>query len=288
LLIPLGRGYMGRAEAAEEFAGIYSEEYGGGSRRRWKEFFTLAALSSGRAFVEMGGRRLCAPEFFANPDYMLARAETEKRKGRRAEALFLLRTVSSLAALALRTSPLDGRMLALRKFYDSAENVAQREFAVDGKVMELAGKKGDAGRAQFGQVAMSLHSSGFFKAKAADVPAFWGKLGSKGAALFSASYADGARLSLLDEDTQVERGSDIYKLEQAGQRLVVRRAMALESGKAKEIKQHIARMIGTAEMKSLDEAERAEDFGVWGEAVYAISRGEGGTLLAHERARRFY
>ncbi|VVB98288.1 Uncharacterised protein [uncultured archaeon] len=301
----------GLSEAAAEFADIYAQVHGAGGARQLREFFILAALLGGNAFAEAGGKRLHAPEFFANTEYMLAKAESEKAKGNMAEALFQLRTVSSLAALSLRASPLDGKMLAQKKFFDGVENAAPREFALDGKTTALLERLGadfehpekaklklakgkqysvQGGKISmdFGMLAMAMHNAGFFGGDAGAAPALWSQLRSKNAALFAASYAGGHTLSLLDEDTEITRGSDIFKVEQTGQKMVVRRAMALESGKAKEIKQHLARLIESAEMKSLDESERAGDFGIWGEAVYALARGEGGTVLALERSKRFY
>ncbi len=292
--------------AAAGFAGIYVEENSLPEGREFAGFFALSCAKGNGAYAEMGGKTMHSPEFFANINYMLARAEYEKGKGNEAEALFHLRTCADLAFLSLRASPLGGRMLELSEFFHACENMAGKVFTLDkgaiafleslgadfgnGGKIRLTGGKDYSVQAE--KVSMSLGtlawvalSSGFLHG---GKNAFWKELRSQGAILLVASYAGGPRLALLEEDTEVARGSDVLKMELSGQKLLVKRAMALESGKGKEIKAHLARIIEVADRRSLDESALISEMGSWGEAVYGIARGAGTSVLALEGSRRFY
>ncbi len=273
------------AEAGEEFAEI---RFGGkdANAQRFADFFVLSALLKDAAYAEMKGKVMHTAEFYANVPYMLARAEAEKAKGNRGEALLLLRTVSDIALLALRCAPFGGRMLEVAKYFDANEDIAQKKFALDKGLTPLL--KGlwekKSSKIEFGEIIKALHASGFSLAR----PALWKELRGERAALLIASHHDGLSLSLLDEESKIAAGSDIMKIELVGTKIIVKRAMVCESGNAKEIKAHLARIIEIGDRRSIDEREYISEMGSWGEAVYEIVKKNGRSALACVSAKRFY
>lgn len=278
--------------AADEAAGIYSEMFGLEETVQLRDFTVLSALLKDAQFAEANGKIMHAPEFFVNVQYMLARAESEKKAGNGAEATFLLRAASDISMLALRAVPLGGRMLALAKYFDACENAAGEIFAVDeglAAALEKNGvvrKKGEA-RMPFSNLLGQICDASFFS-KRNDNAGFWRELKSENAALLLATYGHGHAISLLGEDAAVARGSDVYKIELFGSKLVVKRAMVLETGNAKEIKAHLSRIISVADKRAVDEKYAIEEMGSFGEAVYEIVRRKEGNAIALVSSKRFY
>lgn len=202
-------------------------------------------------------------------------------------------------------------MLHLVKFFDASENMAPRRFVLDNGVVEalralgadlekssvaapLSLKRGrdysmesGAVSADLGTVITIMHLSQFFSREKGR-NTFWSSLRSADAALFVASYGKRNSLSLLGEDTLVQRGSDIVKVEAAGTKLLVKRAMALETGKAKEIKAHLSRLIEVGDSRSVDERNSLQEMGSWGEAVYEFASKGTDAALALVSSKRFY
>lgn len=310
-----GLDVKGLVESANSFAEIYTKYAGTIPVRYFKEFLVLSGLMRNAALVQWRDSTMFAPEFFANVPYMLARVVNEKNNGNNAEALYLLRSVKDLALLPLRCAPFEGKMLALTKYFDQIENLAGIKFVLEPDVVGMLTSLGvdfaDAEKnfiklkegkdffvhngkisVDFGTLLSILHTISIFRQKIEQktfqVPELWKELRSQNAKLFVASYDEGAKLSLLESETQIARGSDVIKVEEFFSRIVVKRAMVCESGKAKEIKPHLTRIIELADKKSLDEKSGLEEMGSWGECVYEISTKGKKAVLALLSAKKFY
>ncbi|MFA5077227.1 MAG: hypothetical protein WC488_02265 [Candidatus Micrarchaeia archaeon] len=271
------------------------------------QFLAFAYLLSKGQVARIRERTVRAPEFYFNVPYALVKAGVERNRGNMQESLFLLRCVSDLSLLTLRFSPLGGRMLALAKYFDGMENMANRRFALSGSVVKMlrdigmGTKKGGplalekkdfstrGGKTYmtFGALLWAMKAAAIRGAKW-EGPEFWASLRSQNAKVFVMSYGEEDALDLLEEETEVTRGSDIVKVEEFFSKLVVKRAMALESGRAKEIKAHLARIIEVADKRSADEKALLAENGSCGEAVYeAAARGKR-AALALVSSKRFY
>ncbi len=291
-------------DVAIEFAEFYDEIYGLKNSKQFLDFFVLSSILKHNAFAEVGTKKMYSSEFFANIPYMFLKAEMEIAKNNLQEAHFLLRTISDLSLLTLRAAPFGGRMLSLTKFFNEKENIALREFVFSEGVVEMLRsleidleksvsnapfvlKKGKNYSIEKGQIFMNfgtlialMHASGFFtKYK----NAFWNSLRSANAALFLASYKD--KLSILEEETIVARGSDLIKIEFTNHKIIIKRAMILENGKAKEIKLHLAKLIEIVDKRSVNERNFIEEIGNYGEVVYEFAGKENMVLVS---SKRFY
>ncbi|MEW6529161.1 MAG: hypothetical protein AB1391_04685 [Candidatus Micrarchaeota archaeon] len=297
-------------DSAAPFAELYDEIYSLENYEQFLDLFVFFSLLKNAQFAEMGGKKIYAPEFFANIQYLFSKAEAEIARSSMKEALFFLRTILDLSLLALRVAPFGGKMLSVTKFFDENENLASRTFALSESIAEMlrnlridleksekqvskfSPKRGKDyaiknGRiyANFGTLIALLNASDFFSTRMKKNE-FWSSLRSDNAALFIASYENGEQfLSVLDEETIVARGSDLIKVELIMRKIIVKRAMILEYGKAKEIKSHLVKLIDVADKRSVDERNFLEETGNWGEAIYEFAGKENMVLI---NSKRFY
>ncbi|MDD5337221.1 MAG: hypothetical protein PHS02_01945, partial [Candidatus ainarchaeum sp.] len=276
-----------------------------GDNPAFGQFLAFAYMLSLGHVARIKERAMRVPEFYANVPYMLVKAGVEKNKGNGQESLFLLRSVCDLSLVSLRFSPLGGRMLQLRRYFDMRENLMNRKFALSASVLKMLSAmglrkggpviltKGDFS-AKGGKTYMTFGAL-LWAMKAASIkgarwkgPVFWSALKSQNAKLFAASYWKEDTLDLLDEETQLARGSDIIKVEEFFSKLTVRRVMVQESGRAKEIKAQLAKAIELADGCSTEKNAFLDRPGSCGEAVYETAAKGRKAALALLSSKRYY
>lgn len=243
-----------------------------------KDFIVLSLGLKNAVFAEKNGKRMYAPEFFVNMEYLLAKAEIEKTNNNFEEALFFLRTAAELSFLGLRNAPFEGKMLALLKFFDENENVLSHRFRIESnlaKVLNIENRK----NARFGDLFSLIYTPSAATSQSLikideKYRIFWKKLGCFNAILFlvKTENKDKGRacISFLEEESVVPRGSDIFKVEEKDSRIIVKRMMCYKSGKAKEIEQHLKKISEISEQRFIDEKNSLMEIGSWGYAVYKI------------------